>query len=242
MDLAINPTNSNIIYSASREMYDHNQQIMYRGGVYKSTDGGNNWIERSNGFGDIDNLNVRTLAINPQNPEIIYAGTFDNYYHDESTGRGIFKSTNGGVNWTPINSGLSNLNTNIITIDPSDHSRLYVGTEGNGAFIGIDDSLTNIDDQNKKEIQIPEKYYIEQNYPNPFNPTTTISYALPKSSYVKLSIYDINGRLVETLVNENKNSGYYTVVWNAEKVASGIYFYRINASEYSYVKKCLLVK
>lgn len=237
-DLAIDPTNSNIIYSATREMLDHSQLIMYRGGVYKSTDGGNNWIERSNGFGDIENLNVGSLAINPQNPEIIYAGTFDRCYHDECSGRGVFKSTNGGGTWTPINTGLSHLSTNVITIDPSDPTRLYVGTDGNGAFMGIDDNLTIIDD----EIQIPEKFALAQNYPNPFNQRTTISYALPKSSYVKLSVYDINGRLVETLVNENKNSGYYTVVWNAEKVDSGIYFYRINADEYSYMKKCLVVK
>ncbi|MCH8011348.1 MAG: T9SS type A sorting domain-containing protein [Candidatus Marinimicrobia bacterium] len=241
-DLAINPTNSNIIYSAVREHLDVNQKIMYRGGVYKSTDRGNNWIELSSGFGDNDNLNVGTLAINPQNPEIIYAGTFDRYYHDESSGRGIFKSTNGGVNWTPINSGLSNLNTNIITIDPSDHSRLYVSTEGNGAFIGIDDIFTSIDDQYENEIQIPEKFYIEQNYPNPFNPVTTISYQLPKSAFVNLSIYNVTGQFVETLSNEHKSSGYYSVEWNASGVGSGLYFYRIEAGEYTETKKCVILK
>ncbi|MCH8068519.1 MAG: T9SS type A sorting domain-containing protein [Candidatus Marinimicrobia bacterium] len=241
-DLAINPTNPDIIYSATREMYDHSQQIMYRGGVYKSTDGGNNWIELSSGFGDNENLNVGTLAINPQNPEIIYAGTFDRLYHDECSGRGIFKSTNGGVTWTPINSGLSNFNTNIITIDPSDHSRLYLGTLGNGAFIGIDDVLTNIDDQYENEIQIPEKFYIEQNYPNPFNPRTTISYQLPKSSFVNLSIYNVTGQLVETMVSEYKDVGYHSVIWDASGVGSGLYFYRIEAGEYTETKKCLILK
>ena len=81
-----------------------------------------------------------------------------------------------------------------------------------------------------------------QNYPNPFNPTTTISYELPKSTYVKLSIYDITGRLVETLVNEHKNAGYYSVNWNAANVSSGIYFYRIDAGEFRSVRKCLVVK
>ena len=241
-DLAINPTNSNVIYSAVREMYDHNQQIMYRGGVYKSSDGGNNWIELNSGFGDIENLNVGTLAINPQNPEIIYAGTFDRYYHDESTGRGIFKSTNGGVDWTPINSGLSHLNTSIITIDPSDYSRLYVGTQGNGAFIAIDDAFISIDDQYETKSQIPKKAYIEQNYPNPFNPNTTISYSLPKSAMVSLSIYNITGQLVETLVNERKNAGFYSVQWNAGNVGSGLYFYRIEAGEYKETRKCLILK
>jgi len=93
----------------------------------------------------------------------------------------------------------------------------------------------------REDIVISE-FVLSQNYPNPFNPKTTISYQIPKSSYVKLTIYDINGRLIETLVAENKNAGYYTIGWNADKVCSGIYFYRIDAGEYTCVKKCLVVK
>ena len=93
-----------------------------------------------------------------------------------------------------------------------------------------------------KDVLILDRFFLYQNYPNPFNPTTTISYQLPKSSFVKLAIYDINGRLIETLVNENRNSGYYTVGWTADKVCSGIYFYRIDAGEFTCVKKCLVVK
>ena len=139
LDLAIDPSSTNVIYSASREHYDHTQQVMYLGSVYKSTDGGSNWTRLNSGFGDSDNLNVGALAINPQNPEIIYAGTFDDNFHDESSGRGIFKSTDGGANWTPMNDGLGILYTTVITIDPSDHSRLYVGTHGNSVFTRTDD-------------------------------------------------------------------------------------------------------
>lgn len=89
---------------------------------------------------------------------------------------------------------------------------------------------------------IPIHFRLLQNYPNPFNPTTTISYQLPKPSFVKLSIYDIKGRLIEAMVNENKNAGYYSVEWNAENVSTGIYLYRIDAGDFSSVKKCLLVK
>ncbi|MDO9549053.1 MAG: T9SS type A sorting domain-containing protein [Candidatus Marinimicrobia bacterium] len=94
----------------------------------------------------------------------------------------------------------------------------------------------------KHEVTIPNILYLYQNYPNPFNPTTIISYQLPKSSHVKLSIYDISGRLVETLVNDYKNVGYYSVEWNAKNVGSGIYLYRIDAGNFSSVKKCLAVK
>ena len=92
------------------------------------------------------------------------------------------------------------------------------------------------------EKSLPQKFELEQNYPNPFNASTTILYQLPKSTHVKLSIYDITGRLVETLVNEYKNAGYYSVNWNAENVSSGIYIYRIDAGEFSNVRKCLIVK
>jgi hypothetical protein len=89
---------------------------------------------------------------------------------------------------------------------------------------------------------VPGEYSLSQNYPNPFNPTTTISYQLPKSSFVKLTIYDISGRLVDKLIDEKKNAGYYSVEWNAENVCSGVYFYRIEAGSFVAVKKGLLVK
>lgn len=88
----------------------------------------------------------------------------------------------------------------------------------------------------------PYTFYLFQNYPNPFNPSTKISYKLTRSSFVRLSIYDINGRLVDTLVNEQKNAGSYTVKWNASNLSSGIYIYRIDAGNFSSVKKCLVVK
>ncbi|MCD6205342.1 MAG: T9SS type A sorting domain-containing protein [Candidatus Marinimicrobia bacterium] len=86
------------------------------------------------------------------------------------------------------------------------------------------------------------QFAISQNYPNPFNPTTTISYQLPKSSFVKLTIYDISGRSIQKLIDEKKNAGYYSVDWNAENVCSGVYFYRIEAGDFVAVKKGLLVK
>jgi len=98
----------------------------------------------------------------------------------------------------------------------------------------------SVDDKYSRGI--PSHFRLHQNYPNPFNPTTTIPYELPRSSFVKLSVYDVSGRLVETLVNEQKNAGSYTVRWKAEKVSSGIYIYRIDAGEFSSVRKCLVVK
>jgi hypothetical protein len=100
--------------------------------------------------------------------------------------------------------------------------------------------LTSI--EGNEEVPIIGNFQLFQNYPNPFNPTTTIPYQITKTSFAKLSIYDINGRLVKKLVSEQQNTGFYKVEWNADKVVSGIYFYRIEAGEYSRVKKCLVVK
>ena len=87
-----------------------------------------------------------------------------------------------------------------------------------------------------------EEYRLSQNYPNPFNPSTTFQYTLPKASDVILTVYDINGRALETLINSRKDAGYHTVQWNAEQYSSGVYFYRIEAGDFQQVKKCLLIK
>jgi PKD repeat protein len=87
-----------------------------------------------------------------------------------------------------------------------------------------------------------EEFALYSNYPNPFNPTTTISYQLASASFVKISIYDARGKLVETLVNEQKDRGNYSVVWDASGLSSGIYIYKITAGKYSNVNKCLLIR
>jgi len=89
---------------------------------------------------------------------------------------------------------------------------------------------------------IPSEYSLSQSYPNPFNPETTIGFALPKTSDVVISIYDVNGRHVTDILNSNKSAGYHTVKWNASQQASGLYFYQIKAENFIQVKKCLLVK
>jgi hypothetical protein len=89
--------------------------------------------------------------------------------------------------------------------------------------------------------EVPKDYSIS-NYPNPFNPTTTISYQLPQEGFVTLKIYDILGKEVASLVNENKNAGYYNVTFDASKLTSGIYIYTINANNFVQSKKMLLVK
>ncbi|MCW8849690.1 MAG: T9SS type A sorting domain-containing protein, partial [Melioribacteraceae bacterium] len=89
---------------------------------------------------------------------------------------------------------------------------------------------------------IPTEFVLNQNYPNPFNPTTTIEFAIPKNSEVKIGVYDVLGRLVTELVNEDFNAGYYKVNFNAANLASGVYYYQIKAGDFVSVKKLVLLK
>ena len=88
----------------------------------------------------------------------------------------------------------------------------------------------------------PKKFKLNQNYPNPFNPITTIQYSIPQRSVVSLKVYDILGNEVATLVNEAKNVGIYTVSFNASQLASGIYFYKLQAGSFVETKKMILLK
>jgi len=89
---------------------------------------------------------------------------------------------------------------------------------------------------------VPDAYSLSQNYPNPFNPTTNIEFGLPKSGQVKLVVFDILGREVKTIVNEYREAGSYKVDFDASNLASGVYFYRIDAANFTQVKKMLLIK
>lgn len=91
-------------------------------------------------------------------------------------------------------------------------------------------------------IGIPKSFSLEQNYPNPFNPVTNINFELPVGSKVFLTVYDISGKLVETLVSSELNAGKYRVDWNAAKYSSGVYFYKLETDKFSSVKKMILVK
>ena len=94
----------------------------------------------------------------------------------------------------------------------------------------------------KDNKAIPSGYYLSQNYPNPFNPSTVISYNIPASGYVVLSVYDMLGREVRTLVDGFKQSGSHNVSFDAANLNSGIYLYRISANGFTMMKKMTLLK
>ena len=107
----------------------------------------------------------------------------------------------------------------------------------------IDDITLGIDDL----TLLPTKYNLSQNYPNPFNPITTIEFALPKRTKVKLVVYNLQGREIYTLINNNLNVGYHSVQWNGinkfgNQVSSGVYIYMLETSDYGKIQKMVLLK
>ncbi|MEO8513497.1 MAG: T9SS type A sorting domain-containing protein [Ignavibacteria bacterium] len=90
--------------------------------------------------------------------------------------------------------------------------------------------------------EIPTAYSLNQNYPNPFNPVTNIKFSIPNSGNVKLTVFDITGREVETLINENLNAGIYKVDWNASNYSSGVYFYKLESENFTDTRKMMMIK
>jgi flagellar hook assembly protein FlgD len=93
----------------------------------------------------------------------------------------------------------------------------------------------------------PESYTLHQNYPNPFNPVTTISYDIPEDALVNVTIYNMGGEVVKTLINQTQTSGYKSIQWNAtntvgQAVSAGLYLYRIHAGDFIMSKKMVLLK
>jgi ligand-binding sensor domain-containing protein len=187
-------------------------------GIYRSTNLGSSWEQTS-----LTILQIRDF-ISDQNGFVWAA-----------TDSGIFKSTDDGVNWLLVeNSGLTNYNISAIAIDPEGF--IVVGADSGKVFRTVE-STTDV----KKESFLHD-FSLSQNYPNPFNPSTVISYQLPVIGFVTLKVYDILGREVATLVNEEKPAGEYEVEFDGSNLTCGIYFYQLKAGEFAETKKMILLK
>ncbi|PJA97978.1 MAG: hypothetical protein CO128_09690 [Ignavibacteriales bacterium CG_4_9_14_3_um_filter_30_11] len=119
-------------------------------------------------------------------------------------------------------------------------TNLFAGTLGGGVWRRpLSEIITYLEVTSSEP---PNTFTLAQNYPNPFNPSTIIRYGLPKEGFVTLNVYDMLGREVKILVNEFKSAGSYSVDFNASNLASGIYFYQMQAGDFVQTKKLLLMK
>ncbi|MBK8944070.1 MAG: T9SS type A sorting domain-containing protein [Ignavibacteriae bacterium] len=213
------------IFAASSQ-YD----TLNSGGIYLSVDNGINWKQVNNG---LPSLKVKKIAIDSK-------GTIFNTIENA----GIYYSTNNGNNWEKIDVGLIDSTINSIFIDSKDN--LYIGTktDNDTASIYLGSTITSIQ---KKEIVNPIEFILSQNYPNPFNPTTRINYTIPinvnsEQTKVRLIIYNILGEKVKTLVDNLQSVGSYHIEFHASDFPTGVYFYKLQAGEFTQTKKMLLVK
>ncbi len=131
-----------------------------------------------------------------------------------------------------------------IKIDSLNH--VYIAGTGNGqGFVNpdlINIKYSQIIGINKISTEISKSHSLSQNYPNPFNPNTVISFQLPVNNFVTLKVYDMLGREISTLINEQLKPGTYEIDWDASGFPSGVYFYKIIANDYSDTKKMILIK
>jgi len=117
---------------------------------------------------------------------------------------------------------------------------LFAGTSYGGVWRRpLSEMITSVE---RVSTDLPTNFSLSQNYPNPFNPTTTISFNLPSKSFVALKIFDLLGREIATIVSEEMSAGNYSRTWNAAKMSSGIYFYRLQAGSFTETKKLVLLK
>jgi hypothetical protein len=139
------------------------------------------------------------------------------------------------------------------TTEAPSHSLAYVYNDWSGEYPVVRsihpecDNLVARFEARTPGVALPTEFELSQNNPNPFNPTTEISFALPKDAKVNLSVFNVLGQRVTTLVDEYMTAGYQTVAWNGtdysgNTVASGVYFYKIDADDFTATKKMLLLK
>ena len=116
---------------------------------------------------------------------------------------------------------------------------VYAGNGPTNVYYNMENLVTGIQPIGNN---VPSDYSLSQNYPNPFNPVTNIEFDIPKASLVKLVVYDIQGRVVETIVNGELSAGNYKADWNAANYSSGVYFYKLESDRFTETKKMMILK
>jgi len=201
------------------------------GKIYKTVNGGNDWVEKFSG------------------EEPFYQVKF---YSEQigfaTAGRGcIYKTVNGGESWNRVfRNGLMGeeglINHNIMYRDLSFRTESEIYFTGSYGNILITDNGGSVNITPLTTASVPTDFSLGQNYPNPFNPETKIRFDLAKTGMVRLSIFDITGREIKTILNETKNAGSYEVSFFGGDLPSGVYFYKLNTGNFSKTKRMVLLK
>lgn len=263
--LDVSKSNPNVIYAGTDDA-----------NVWVTTNGGTNWTKINSG---LPYRWVTRVTIHPDSANVSYVSLSG--YKIDTTGSHIYRTTNYGSIWIPIRGNLPDVPVNDIIIDPNDTKTLIIATDagvmysnnlgGNWFVLGVGMPLNvpchdlTLHNPTRTLVvwthgrsafktiltpllsagvnnEIVKDFQLHQNYPNPFNPSTNIIYELKNTEYIKLSLYDLNGKLIRILEEGLKNTGSYNIIFNADNLTSGIYFYRLESENFTSTKKMILVK
>ncbi len=198
--------------------------VGHQGIIYGTTNGGTTWVAQASATNQM--LDDVCVADELTAFAVGFSGT-------------IVKTTDGGSTWKNLSGGTSTWLRGLC----------FTGAD-NGTVVGLDGiilrtttgGVSDVGDSLKWSSDVPRYFILDQNYPNPFNPSTTIRYGLPHKTTVQLSVYNILGQSVSTLVNGEQEAGYHEVQFDGSKLASGVYLYRMQAGTYVEMRKLLLVR
>ena len=218
-------TGSNLSYAQVLKFYDGQLGIAANDPqLFRTVDGGDTWGTFACGGGDWGN----DFEFVPGEPSRVWY----------TNGVKLFFSNDTGRTWTAQGFSLSNIRGRDIIIPNQgcgwflcDNGHVYRTLHPDRVTTGFESSPV-----------LPPAYGLSQNYPNPFNPSTTIKYELPKSSMVRLSVYDLLGREVSVLVNERRDAGVHEVKLDASGLSSGVYLCRLQAGDFTQTKRLLLLR
>ncbi len=191
----------------------------YGDGLYRSLDNGSTWTKL-----DINVQFIYSIAVDGSGK--IYVASWAS---------GVFESSDNGNTWTSL--GMGGFGVSSVMVSPNDDA-VMVGTKDGKIYLSKGQGLTSVGDNN----ELPTTIELSQNYPNPFNPTTTIQFALPEAGKFNLKVYNILGQEVVTLMDGEMNAGIHKVNFDASKLASGVYVYRLVGNNVNISKKMILMK
>jgi len=201
---------------------------------------------------NVDNVAIRNNIFASNGTHINISSHLNNlvdshnlYYQPSSIGLGA--TDDYAVYELPLFVNVAEYDFHLKEDSPAIDAGVYVGIPYNGDAPDLGAFEYGQSSTIESKIEQPDQFNVQQNYPNPFNPSTEICYSIPSAIDVELSIFDIMGRHIITLVREKQSEGQKTVTWNGKdennmKVSSGIYLYRLRAGEFTVTKKMLLVQ
>jgi photosystem II stability/assembly factor-like uncharacterized protein len=208
-------TVNNIIFATQNHVFLADPTL--RKGIIRSKDNGQSWEQTL--------FRENILSVFADEEGLVIAGADS-----------VYISSNYGDNWSGFTQPVMDVNY-ITDIKKDNSGKYFFGTTREGLYEV--DIVTGVDEDN---YSMPEDFMLYQNYPNPFNPTTTIRYQTPKAGIINLKVYDVLGKEVATLVDEYKPAGSYSIEFNGEGLASGIYIYQLRAGRIIKSNKMVLMK